>query len=139
MKSYNGFSGEIRKENSKLIEKAVKVGLKQDSHETTCWICGQDKGIREYHAEDYSEENIVEESKIICWRCHRHIHATNHTDNWHKYEEDVDKGIVGKPVYRKGYWTEDDDKPIKHRTEPVGFKYFWKYHEEMLKKLNYNL
>ena len=43
-----------------VIEKEVEAGLKEDRHETTCWICGQDKGIREYHAEDYSEENTYQ-------------------------------------------------------------------------------
>ena len=135
MNEYNGFDGKTRVRNSRLIEKAVEAGLKEDRHETTCWICGQDKGIREYHAEDYSEENIVEESKIICWRCHRHIHAVKRSDNWHKYEADVEKGIVGKPVYNKRYWTDNEDKPIKNRSKPVGFKHFWKYHEEMVQKL----
>lgn len=36
MKDYNGFDGKTRVKNSRLIEKAVEAGLKDDRHETTC-------------------------------------------------------------------------------------------------------
>jgi hypothetical protein len=71
---YNGFSSEQRIEGDKIIKKAIKDGVLPPLNKVTCKICGQDKGVREYHTEDYSPDKILDDVIPICWRCHRHIH-----------------------------------------------------------------
>lgn len=105
MKAYNGFTPEERERGNKIIKRAIKTKRLPPLNKTKCSICGQDKGVRHYHNEDYTPENIIKDATPLCWRCHMHIHAKNkNTDNWKKYEREVIQGNKRyPPVYNK-YW-----------------------------------
>lgn len=108
---YNGFSPEERDEGDKIIKKAIEEGILPDLHSIPCELCGQDKGVREYHAEDYSPDKILDDVICVCKSCHLHIHAARKGDGWKKREEEIKKGIRHKPTYTKS-WTPEDDLPI---------------------------
>lgn len=121
MKEYNGFTPQQRIEGNKIIKKAIKDGILPPLNQTKCAICGQDKGVRHYHNEDYSPENIIADATPLCWRCHMHIHAKNkNTPKWKKYEKEVIQGNKRwKPVYTK-YWKDaKDPKQTKLITMPI--------------------
>lgn len=105
MKTYNGFTPEERERGNQIIKRAIKTKRLPPLNKTKCSICGQDKGIRHYHNEDYNPKNIIKDATPLCWRCHMHIHAKNkNTDNWKKYEREVIQGNKRyPPVYNK-YW-----------------------------------
>lgn len=106
MKSYNGFTGEQRIAGDEIVKKAIADGLLPNPNTQPCCICGQDKGIRHYHQEDYTPEHIVENSRCVCWRCHMMIHTRFwHPKSFEKYMIDT---ILNKkrfdPVYRPNDW-----------------------------------
>ncbi|MBR0472300.1 MAG: hypothetical protein IJI98_06330 [Methanosphaera sp.] len=109
---YNGFSSEERYEGDKIIKKAIKEGLLPDLHTIPCELCGQTKGIREYHTEDYSPDTILDNVICVCKHCHMHIHQKNKGKGWYDYEEMLKRGEKTKPWYDKRYWTEEDDLEI---------------------------
>ena len=85
---YNGFTGEERDndEIDEIYEKAISDGKLKPLEETKCVICGQDKGIRVYHAENYFPEKIVDSSFPMCFKCHARVHGVKLT-NPQKYRE----------------------------------------------------
>lgn len=102
LKPYNGFSPQQREKASRIQREAIKSGRLKDPNECACSICGQDKGIRHYHNEDYSDEMILENCRVVCWRCHMMIHKRfRHPESFAKYMIDV---VLYKkqypPVYR---------------------------------------
>ena len=116
MREYNGFTGEQRLQGDRIIKQAIKDGILPPLHEVKCSICGQDKGVRHYHNEDYTPGNVVSDAIPICFRCHMHIHARNKkTENWIKYEKEVFKGNKKSiPVYTK-YWTKEWEDEVCNR------------------------
>lgn len=108
---YNGFTEKERNKGERIIKKAEKEGRLTDRHATICKMCGQDKGVREYHAEDYSPDKILDDVIPLCWRCHRHIHRKNKGPKWHEYEEMLKRGERAEPFYWK-WWHEEDDLPV---------------------------
>lgn len=113
LSEYNGFTPEERMKGDKIIKKAIADGILPDLHTIPCELCGQTKGIREYHAEDYSPDKILDDVICVCKKCHRHIHAKNKETPYYKqYEKDIRNGKIYEPEYNKRYWTKDDDLPI---------------------------
>lgn len=106
MQSYNGFSAYERSKGQKILNAAIARGEIPDANELSCVICGQDKGIRHYHNEDYSPENIITDAHCVCWRCHMMIHKRfNHPNSFAKYMLDVT--IYKKrfaPVFKGNDW-----------------------------------
>ncbi len=106
MKSYNGFTPEQRQRGGELIKKAIADGILPPLNTQPCVICGQDKGIRHYHCEDYSEENVVADARVVCWQCHMMIHTRfSHPQSFARYMLNV--VLYGKrfePVYRPNDW-----------------------------------
>lgn len=90
MKSYNGFTPAQREKGGEILKEAIRNGVLPDPKTCSCFLCGQDKGIRHYHNEDYSEENIINDAKVVCWRCHMMIHTRyRHPLSFGKYMIDV--------------------------------------------------
>ena len=113
LSEYNGFSPEDRIKGDKIIKKAIDEGILPDLHTIPCALCGQDKGVREYHAEDYSPDKILDDVICVCKSCHIHIHSQwRGSKGWNKREEEIKKGIKHKPTYTTS-WTPDDDVPIQ--------------------------
>lgn len=101
MKSYNGFTPAQRIAGDKIIKAAIARGELLPLNKTKCSLCGQDKGIRHYHCEDYSPENILNDVRPLCWRCHMMLHTRfRHPKSWKKYLQEVKSGIRYDPVYR---------------------------------------
>ncbi|RAP49288.1 MAG: hypothetical protein BZ138_07865 [Methanosphaera sp. rholeuAM270] len=106
---YNGFSPEQRMDGDKIVKEAIKKGILPPLNEVSCEICGQDKGVRHYHAEDYSPDKIVDDVIPVCWECHMHIHTKNKNNpRWIRYEKRLKRGEKSRPHYNK-WWTPDDD------------------------------
>ena len=104
MKSYNGFSPAERIKGDKIIKQAIHDGILKPLKETKCSICGQDKGIRHYHCEDYSEEKILDDVVPVCWRCHMMIHSRfRHRKAFEIYMSEVKGGKRYPPVYRHNF------------------------------------
>ena len=108
---YNGFTGKEREKYSRIQEKAIEKGELLPKEEVKCVICGQDKGIRVYHAENYFPERIVENSIPMCFSCHHQYHTTRLDDpsKFRQYLESV-REIPSHPTYNKRYWLSDRDK-----------------------------
>ena len=107
---YNGFSPEERMEGGRIIKQAIRDGIIPDERLMKCERCGQDKGIRVYHCEDYSPDKILGNLTCLCWRCHMQIHSKyKNSYEWRKYEEDINNGKRYPPVYNK-YWTRKYEK-----------------------------
>jgi len=104
MKSYNGFSPQERIAGDKIIKQAIKDGVLESLDKAVCVTCGQDKGIRHYHCEDYSPQNIIADSKCMCWRCHMILHSRfRFPKQAKKYFEEVKQGKRYAPVYRNNF------------------------------------
>ena len=111
MNEYNGFSEKERLKGDRIIKKAIENGDLPPLNQTKCCICGQDKGIRQYHCEDYTPENILDDVVPICKRCHLRLHKNidDNPERWKQYLEDVKNGLRLDPSYDNRYWTEEDD------------------------------
>lgn len=97
MNSYNGFTGHQREQGDKLLKEAIAKGIIPDPMTQPCFICGQNEGIRHYHNEDYSPENIIENARCVCWRCHMMIHSR------FRNPEAVAQYFIGVVLYGKKY------------------------------------
>ncbi|WP_407422315.1 hypothetical protein [Methanobrevibacter sp.] len=107
---YNGFSPKER-EVEKIQQEAIEKGELKPLEETRCFICGQDKGIRVYHVENYFPEKVVGNSIPMCYKCHSRVHGVKITNppKFRKYLEEV-REIPLPPTYNKNYWTPERDK-----------------------------
>ena len=133
-KSYNGFSGKQRCKVQYRIKKAIEKGELYPLNQIKCCICGQDKGIREYHCEDYSLEKYIDNAIPLCYQCHRTLHRTidDKPNEWEEYLENVRNGILKDPVYISTYWTEDNDQEIIYSVKGC-IKRILKEHEKFKK------
>lgn len=105
MKSYNGFTPKQRIEGDKIIKQAIKDGVLKSLDECVCVVCGQNEGIRHYHCEDYSPQNILNDAKCLCWRCHMILHSRfKYPNEAKKYFEEVKQGKRYKPVYKNNFY-----------------------------------
>ena len=133
MQEYNGFTEKERLKGDRIIKNAIKNGEKLPLTQVKCCVCGQDKGIIQYHCEDYTPENILDDIAPLCWHCHQQLHRNreNNPEKWMQYLKDVKKGILKKPVYNKNYWTEEYDNETKRK---VYCKVSWV--QDILKEMN---
>lgn len=72
---YNGFSGYEREKGDRILKEAIAQGVIPSPMTQPCCICGQDQGIRHYHCENYSPSLIVNNARVLCWRCHMMLHS----------------------------------------------------------------
>ena len=112
MRDYKGFTDKERRANLYLVKKAIKNGELAHPCTLPCEICGQDKGIREWHCEDYTPERAMQSLHCYCWRCHRNYHIIEVGEEHKKYKyakfyfDKVAEGMIFKPVYMKHYTRE---------------------------------
>ena len=112
MKSYNGFTPKQRYAGLAIVKQAIADGRLKPIKECSCTFCGQDRGIRQYHSEDYTPERIVDQVIPLCWRCHMMLHSRfSHPLSWEKYKVEVDGGKRFDPVYRHD-WSKLDEHMI---------------------------
>lgn len=100
MSSYKGWTGEERLKSLALTKKAIADGVIPKP--TVCEWCGQDKGIIQYHNENYSHPTKY--LKSLCWRCHM-IHHSRHfaPEQCKAYFDAIAAGKRFPPVYRHDF------------------------------------
>ena len=98
----NYVTPERRMEVQAEINQAVKEGKIKPASEMPCNRCGQDKGIRHYHTDDY--DNWQETLEYICWRCHMVHHSRKRAPEYvARYEAEIANGKIYPPVYRHDF------------------------------------
>lgn len=106
MQSYKGFTAAHRTKMLAILKAEVAAGRMPDAMTVPCSICGQDRGIRHYHCEDYTPEVYLQSCKVVCWRCHMMIHNRyKHPLSVAQYFLDIH--FLGKkwpPVFRPNAW-----------------------------------
>ena len=110
MKSYNGFTPAERWRGLAIVKQAIKDGRLKPIEECKCAFCGQDKGIRQYHSEDYTPEKIVDQVTPLCWRCHMMLHSRfRHPKAYERYMDEIKAGKIYPPVYRHDFKVLDEN------------------------------
>lgn len=116
MRDYKGFTDKERRANQYQVNKAIKNGELAHPCTLPCEMCGQDKGIREWHCEDYTPEVAMQSLHCLCWRCHRNHHIVEVGEEHKKYKsaklyfDKVAEGMIFKPVYMKHYTREMEEE-----------------------------
>ena len=104
MKDYNGFSAAQRQKSQNWLNQQWRSGALP--RPCKCIACGQDKGIIDAHAEDYSEPFAAEKTDQyhLCFRCHMMVHCRfKNPGAWHNYKFSIMQGIRFKPFYSRNF------------------------------------
>ena len=102
MRSYNGFSGLQRIRAQAWLRRQWNAGLLD--RPSRCFACGQDRGIIEAHAEDYSEPFAPGKTDQfhLCFTCHMMVHSRfGNPHDWRYYKSVVKGGGRYPPTYRR--------------------------------------
>jgi hypothetical protein len=98
----NWVTVERRLEVQALINKAIAAGEMPSAMVTPCERCGQDKGIRHTHTDDY--DNWQDTIEYLCWRCHMMHHSRHRCpEAVARYEAEVKAGKVFPPVFNHNF------------------------------------
>lgn len=116
MREYKGADHKKRVDSLKKTKLLIQNKIIPSPYELKCEMCGQDKGVREYHNTDYflDGEEYVKSLQCLCFKCHRAIHAeyvgeTSKHYGWAKNHLDlVRSGKMNKPTYTRYYTIEDE-------------------------------
>ncbi len=102
MNGYNGFSPEQRNRAQAWLREQWDAGLARPS---VCCACGQDQGVIDAHAEDYSEPFGPHLHQFpMCYRCHMMIHCRfRNPEAWDKYRAAIRSGIRYAPVFYRAF------------------------------------
>lgn len=120
MRWYKGYSPEQRYENLERVKEAIENGILESPYNLKCEICGQDKGVREYHCYDYNHSVALQSLTCLCWKCHRNLHIVEIGPKHEKYEwakryfEKIKEGYRYSPKYTS-YYTEEMEKQNEDR------------------------
>jgi hypothetical protein len=93
MKSYNGFPPGARERAQRWLRAEWISG--RLARPSVCCACGQDKGIIDAHAEDYSEpfRPGVTDEFHLCFTCHMMVHFRfRNRAAWSRYSEAIANG-----------------------------------------------
>jgi hypothetical protein len=104
VKSYNGFSPEQRNRAQAWLNSQWRSG--ELIRPNTCCACGQDKGIIDAHAEDYSEPFAAGKTDEfhLCYRCHMMVHCRHRNrEHWQKYVDAVQAGAMFAPYSARAF------------------------------------
>jgi hypothetical protein len=106
MKSYNGFSPEARERAQRWLRAEWISG--RLARPSVCCACGQDKGIIDAHAEDYSEpfRPGVTDEFHLCFTCHMMVHCRfRNRAAWSRYSEAIANGGHFTPTLKRDFGT----------------------------------
>jgi hypothetical protein len=104
MKDYNGFSGSDRRRAQAWLNYQWNAGLLARPSE--CCACGQDKGIIDAHAEDYSQPFAAGKTDEfhLCYRCHMMVHCRFRADErWQWYKAQLRAGVRFEAFYSRNF------------------------------------
>ena len=98
--NYKGWTAEERLASLAKTKQAIKDGIIPPPH--ACELCEQDKGIIQYHNEDYSHPTKYLRS--WCWRCHM-IHHSQHFApvQCKAYFDEIASGKIYPPVFKHDF------------------------------------
>lgn len=123
MRDYKGYTPKQRLNNLEKVKTLINEGKLASPYTKKCEICGQDKGIREYHCTDYGDGTNPKNLKCLCFKCHRYLHVFElgethkYYQNAKEYFDRVKNGYIYKPVrdykefnwdYENQHWGETD-------------------------------
>ncbi len=93
MRDYNGFSASRRTKAAAWIREGVAAGFIDPP--CVCDLCGQDRGLFDMHAEDYSEPFGPHVYRYgLCYGCHMMLHCRHRSPGaWALYLEHIHEGI----------------------------------------------
>ena len=96
MKAYNGFSPETRNAAQAWLNREWKSG--RLARPVKCCACGQEHGIIDAHAEDYSEpfRAGLTDQFHLCYRCHMLVHCRfgKGASAWGVYRDNIRAGTM---------------------------------------------
>lgn len=124
MKSYNGFTPDQRNKAQAWLNAQWKAGTL--ARPSTCHACGQDQGIIDAHAEDYSLPFAAGKTDQyhLCFRCHMMVHCRHRNLNrWRWYKEAVANGMRFTPFHSRNFdlfaiQTLNGLPPLEVQTDP---------------------
>jgi hypothetical protein len=92
MNSYNGFTPAQRNRAQTWLRDQWARGLRP--RPSVCCACGQDQGVIDAHAEDYSEPFGDQTDRYpLCYRCHMMVYCRFwNQEAWSKYRAGVREG-----------------------------------------------
>jgi hypothetical protein len=111
--SYNGFSPQQRERAAAWLREQWRSDARP--RPSRCCACGQDRGIFDAHAEDYSEPfGDQTDAYPLCYACHMMVHCRfrNH-DAWEAYKEKVRAGGRIAPFLTRE-WYRFKDQCLEH-------------------------
>ena len=126
MLPYKGFTGTQRNRAQAWLNKQWAAGA--FNRPCRCVACGQEEGLIDAHAEDYSEP--FEAGKIdayhLCFTCHMMVHCRfANLFAWQRYERAISSGIQyaafrGRnfPAFKSAFLGESWPSPIHVGTPP---------------------
>lgn len=115
MKDYNGYSGAQRAKAQKWLNAEWKAG--RLARPAVCSACGQDQGIIDAHAEDYSEPFAAGKTDEfhLCRVCHTQVHRRfRYPAVWVAYRAAVAKG--GRKIISGFAWY---TKPMRRPLDEI--------------------
>ena len=96
MRSYNGFSPDVRNAAQAWLTREWRSGRLQ--RPAKCCACGQEHGIIDAHAEDYSEPFAAGKTDgyHLCYRCHMLVHCRfgKGSGPWNIYRANIRAGVM---------------------------------------------
>jgi hypothetical protein len=105
VKSYNGFSPEVRNQAQAWLNREWKSG--RLARPAKCCACGQEHGIIDAHAEDYSEPFCAGKTDEypLCFRCHMMVHCRfgRGAVAWDAYRENVRAGVMFAAITERNF------------------------------------
>jgi hypothetical protein len=104
--SYNGFSGAHRDRAQAWLRAEWTSG--RLARPSVCCACGQDQGIIDAHAEDYSEPFAAGKTDgfHLCFTCHMILHCRfRNRSAWDRYRDTIRGGGHFAPVFKRDFGT----------------------------------
>jgi hypothetical protein len=118
MQSYNGFAPEQREKAQRRLRAQWESGSL--ARPSKCCACGQDHGIIDAHAEDYSEPFAAGKTDEfhLCFTCHMMVHCRfRNRAAWDRYRAAIGKGGHFAAVFKRDFGTFNTE----HLDGPEGY------------------
>jgi hypothetical protein len=102
MRAYNGYSEKDRRRAQAWLNRQWQSGVL--ARPVQCVACGQNEGIIDAHAENYSEPFAAGKTDQfhLCFTCHMMVHCRfRHPDDWRYYKAVIQSGGRYAPVFSR--------------------------------------
>lgn len=104
MNPYRGFSPEVRSRSGRWLYAEIRAG-RVPAGPPRCQACGQNAGVLEWHAEDYSEPFGPQTWAYgVCYPCHMALHcAPKNPAFWAFYKRVLATGRRSRPMATRNF------------------------------------